>query len=105
MCDCDRPWRRIEAHAGTGSRYVVSVVPAVAARDGGSWLVVVRQPWVAAYEFNDSQYLTLDYMLEKLGKPGRLLTEYHGGDVYALLKCLELLIDASFPAPEVYEYV
>lgn len=80
--------RRIEAHADTGSRYVVYAVTADRSSDGGEWLIVVRRPWAAMYEIQDTGYMTPDYFLEHWagGMTG------HGGDTYAILECIRQLL-------------
>jgi hypothetical protein len=83
------------AEAGTGSRYEMYAMQTAE----GSWLMVVRQPWIGVYEVQEMSYLTPDYFVEKWGKPGRRLSEHHGGDVYALMTLGAMLVRYSFPAP------
>lgn len=95
-------WMMAEAFAGTGSRYQVYAVRASAWLEGGEWLLVVRHPWIAAYEKSPGSYTTVEYFWSKWGIPGRDVRETNGGDVYAVMKACSLLVPFTFPEPEEY---
>ena len=89
---------RIEATARTGSRYVVYAVPA----SDAEMLVVVRHPWIGAYEMTIGAYCTPSYFIYKWG-PLNVRDPYtlHGGDVYALLHTVSLIVPrVTYPSPE-----
>ncbi len=66
----------------------------------GYWLITLRQPHVAAYEFQQDSLIHPRYLMEKLGNRGGDLLDYNGGDVYAILKCVHVLIGVTYPAPD-----
>ena len=90
----------IEAEADTGSKYVMYSTPSLYPNNG-DFLVVIRQPWTAVYEQGPGLYTTPGYFVEKFRSArGINIDQYHGGDVYALLQCLSVLIGSTFPQPE-----
>ena len=89
-------WQRMVAFADTGSRYEVATMPYAE----GQQLVAIVQPWQRVYPKFPKQMLHPEYFAEKWGKPGCRLDQMHGGDVYALMKCMSVLIDVPIPDPE-----
>lgn len=92
----------IHAEASTGSKYVVYVVDQVDNPLSSDKAVVIAQPWQAVYYASPGAYIHPGYFIQKWGYEGRgrTLDRYHGGDVYALLKCVEELIGIVFTPPE-----
>lgn len=79
----------VVAEAGTGSRYEIYKVQSV---QDGETIIVVRFPRSAVFGITPGMYVTPSYLAGK--------TELrHPGDIYAVLKCLEALVDISFPEP------
>ncbi len=99
----DDDWKRITAEADTGSIYQAYAVPSRIEIDGGSWLVVVRHPWERMYEKSPGMFTTAEYFASKWGKPGvTSLDRIHGGDLYACMKTVSMLVPFTFPQPEEY---
>lgn len=101
------PSRWIVAEADTGSRYVMLAqhVGKAAWLFGAPWVVTVHQPWERTYAVQESGFMAVTYFAEKLGRPGARLSDLHGGDVFALMMCLQRLlpdmeIETPFPAGE-----
>lgn len=92
----------IHAEASTGSKYVVYAISQVDNPTSTDLAVVIAQPWQAVYYTSPGAYLDPGYFISKWGYEGRgkTLSHYHGGDVYALLRCFQELIGTQFPTPE-----
>ena len=94
-------YQRIEAEADTGNKYVMYAVPADLRYGSDDVVLTVWQPWKAVWDVTPGRYLTPEYFVKRWGSAdrGKKLEFHHGGDVFALLKCAEVLIDLQFPYP------
>lgn len=80
----------VEAEAGTGSRYVVTAMYGPEHTTeilGAPVIVTVHYPWQTAYAVH-AHALTENYIAEKFLRPGRRLTEVHGGDFAAIVRTI-----------------
>lgn len=93
--------KAIDASANNTSRYLVYTCETTPREGAGEKLVVIRHPWKAMYEVSPGQYFTPWHFIEKFGSARGLdIDQYHGGEIYALLECMRLLLGIRFPKPE-----
>lgn len=94
----DTPRAYIHAEASTGSKYELTAVLIPAKwRDSekDTMFVTVVNPWERAWTVGAGDWLFPDYVREHWGQPNRSRSEQHGGDLAAVVMCMNILMGHS----------